>query len=946
MDSATAALRQALGQGTQVAKSLAEAVEKSAEPGEGKCWAVVELNSNALQEVHQAIENGAGRLGLVIIATRGPVSQVEILRAMEYGGVYAASAELGANGTRALKEAAGFAVGPSVVLLAEPSAVQGDAKWTPFRYNPLREDTGGQAFLADATAVRKEIQSFLAREDLLTLVAKKSLPVAGGEADGDLAQGLGDASKTVTILYTSDTGHGEECAKAIARQCRGGGYPSTAVRCGTMDSFDVSALASEPLIVFCVATAGKGEFPGNGRNFWEKLSARAKELEGTLGGLKYSVFGLGDSHYWGKGTEESKVNFAKPARELDEMIASLGAVRLMPVGFGDDQDVDQYHTGFGEWKATLYSKLGVDTAKAGGGDDDDGPVKSDEVIKCETAQLRGSLKASLDDVSTGQVPFQDTKCIKFHGSYQQDDRDLREERQKMGVENAFSFMIRVRLPGGTCTPEQWIAMDDTCGQLANGTLKITTRQTWQLHGVIKRDVKGVMRAINRACMDTIAACGDVCRNVLATSDPTVCSRKIMAEVLDITYALHDHCLPRTGAYHEIFLMHGPEMAEKTQILGSTPLEEEPVYGKTYLPRKYKIAVAIPPSNDVDVFAHCLGFIAIIENNKLLGFNVSVGGGLGFTHNNQKTHPRLAEIIGFCKPSDAKYVAEAVMHVQRDFGDRTNRKHARIKYTVEDYGKDFFREQVEAVLGFKLEEAKPYTFARRGDLYGWHKTEDDLWHVGVQVPIGRVKDNSRTALRKICDVMKGGNGEFRMTCNQQVLISAIPESKKAQIQKILDEYKVPCSKEGTVSGLRRNMVACVALPTCPLAFAEAERYLPTLVERLEVVTEKFGIKDEDVTIRMTGCPNSCGRPSMAEIGFIGKAPGTYNMYLGADFVGERLNTLFAESVTEDQIISILTPIFGRYAQEREKKEKFGDFLIRKKIVKPMKAGRDWWTTPEV
>jgi len=572
-------------------------------------------------------------------------------------------------------------------------------------------------------------------------------------------------------------------------------------------------------------------------------------------------------------------------------------------------------------------------------------VKPDEFIKTETHQLRGSLKAALDDVTTGQVPFQDTKMIKFHGSYQQDDRDLREERQKLGIENAFSFMIRVRLPGGYCTAEQWLAMDDICGKYANGTLKITTRQTWQLHGVVKRDVKPTMRAINRACMDTIAACGDVCRNVLCTTDPTVCSRALMDEILNYTYAIHDHCLPRTGAYHEIFLMHGDEMAEKTQILGSTPLEEEPLYGLTYLPRKYKIAVAVPPSNDVDVFAHCLGYIAIIENNKLQGFNITVGGGLGFTHNNQKTHPRLGDVIGFCKPADAKLIGELVLTVQRDFGDRTNRKHARIKYTVEDYGPDFFREQVEERLGRKLEPARPYKFERRGDHFGWYKTEDKMWHCGVLVPIGRVKENWRVGLRKICEELKGG-GSFRMTCNQSVLISDVPESKKATIQKLLDEYKIPHSQETTISGLRRNMMACVALPTCPLAFAEAERYLPTLVGRLEAVAERCGLRDNDIVIRMTGCPNSCGRPSMGEIGFIGKAPGTYNMYLGGDFVGHRLNTLFAESVTEDQIIQLLTPIFDEYAKKREKGEHFGDFVIRQGHVKAMNAGRHWWTLPNV
>mmetsp|Transcript_61253 Transcript_61253/g.189805 ORF Transcript_61253/g.189805 Transcript_61253/m.189805 type:complete len:832 (+) Transcript_61253:2-2497(+) len=831
-------------------------------------------------------------------------------------------------------------------MLAEPQAIRGDDQWTAFSYDPRREGAGAAAFVAEGGRVRRDMEAFLARESLLTLVAKRSVGAgAGAEAEGgDLSQGMADASKTVTILYTSDTGHAEECAKAVARQCRNGGYVTSSVRCGTMDSFDVNALASEPLVVFCVATAGKGEFPGNGRGFWGKLSERAEELKGALGGVKYTVFGLGDSHYWGKGTEESKVNFAKPAREIDTLLESLGAQRFIPVGYGDDQDVDQYHTGFGEWKAQLFSRLGVDKADAAGGDDD-GPVKPDEVIKNETRQLRGSLRETLDDVSSGQVPFQDTKLIKFHGSYQQDDRDIREERQKLGIENAFSFMIRVRLPGGYCTAEQWLAMDDIAGRYANGTLKITTRQTWQLHGVLKRDVKNTMRAMNRACMDTIAACGDVCRNVLCTSNPSVCSRELMEEIMGYTYAIHDHCLPRTGAYHEVFLMHGEEMAEKSQVLGSTPIEEEPLYGKTYLPRKFKVAVAIPPSNDVDVFAHCCGFIAIIEGGKLKGFNVTVGGGLGFTHNNQKTFPRLAEVIGFCEPADAKYVCEAVLTVQRDFGDRTNRKHARIKYTMEDYGPEWYREQVEARLGRRLEPERPYKFEHRGDLFGWVKTDDGLWHCGCLVPIGRVKESVRVGLAKVAEELRGC-GAFRMTCNQSVLITEVPEAKKASVERLLVEHQVPHSQETTVSGLRRNMMACVALPTCPLAFAEAERYLPTLVGRLETVTERCGLRETDIVIRMTGCPNSCGRPSMGEIGFIGKAPGTYNMYMGGDFVGRRLNTLFAESVTEDQIVEILTPIFGEFAGEREKDEKFGDFVVRKGYVKPMTAGRHWWTLPQV
>jgi sulfite reductase (NADPH) hemoprotein beta-component len=328
----------------------------------------------------------------------------------------------------------------------------------------------------------------------------------------------------------------------------------------------------------------------------------------------------------------------------------------------------------------------------------------------------------------------------------------------------------------------------------------------------------------------------------------------------------------------------------------------------------------------------------------VGYNISIGGGLGFTHNNEKSHPRLADVVGFVKREDAHLVAEAVLAVNRDFGDRTNRKHARVKYTVEDYGKEFYLEQVNAHLGFDLEPARPYKFGRRGDFIGWHQTEDGLHHVGLLIPIGRVKGVVKTGLYKIAHLLRGG-GIFRMTCNQQLVLSDIPEKKKSEVLKLLNEHSIPFRSEA-LSGLRRNMVACVAMPTCPLAFAEAERYLPTLVERLEVVTERCGLRDDDITIRMTGCPNSCGRPSMAEIGFIGKAPGTYNMYLGGDFIGKRLNTLFAESVTEDQIIELLTPMLGKYASERKKEESFGDFLVRNKYVKPMLNGRDWWKLPQV
>eukprot|EP00443_Scrippsiella_acuminata_P023390 CAMPEP_0115208892 /NCGR_PEP_ID=MMETSP0270-20121206/21457_1 /TAXON_ID=71861 /ORGANISM="Scrippsiella trochoidea, Strain CCMP3099" /LENGTH=435 /DNA_ID=CAMNT_0002622513 /DNA_START=47 /DNA_END=1350 /DNA_ORIENTATION=+ len=427
-DKAVAGVRAVAGAEADVRFSLSAALSACASgPEDGpKVWAVISGDdAGSANEVLKALSAGHKRLVILATAAKGPVSQLQVLRAMEYGDVYVAAAELGQKASGAISEAWKFEAGTSVLLLAAPEAVRSDSQWTAFSYDPRREAAGGSAFAADGAQVRKEIQGFLARESLLTLVAKRSLPCESADAGaGGLGEGLADASKTVTILYTSDTGHGEECAKAVARQCRNGGYANSAVKCSTLDAFDVGALSSEPLIVFCVATAGKGEFPGNGRGFWEKINARASEFEGKLTETKYAMFGLGDSHYWGKGTEDSRINFAKPARDLDEVLEKLGAQRLIPTGFGDDQDVDQYHTGFGEWKSQLYSRLGVDKVTASGGEDD-GPVKSDEVIKTETKQLRGTLKEALDDITTGQIPFHDTKLIKSHGSYQQDDRDLR-----------------------------------------------------------------------------------------------------------------------------------------------------------------------------------------------------------------------------------------------------------------------------------------------------------------------------------------------------------------------------------------------------------------------------------------------------------------------------------------------------------------------------------------
>jgi len=445
--------------------------------------------------------------------------------------------------------------------------------------------------------------------------------------------------------------------------------------------------------------------------------------------------------------------------------------------------------------------------------------------------------------------------------YQQDDRDLREERRKQGKEKAYSFMIRVRVPGGISTPDQWLAIDEISDKYSNGNIKLTTRQAFQLHGIIKKNLKPTMREINKALMNTIAACGDVNRNVMCNPNPF--QSEVHQEVQDFTQRLNDHLLPRTGAYHEIWL-DDKLVAGNVTVERPVKVDEEPLYGKVYLPRKFKIAVAIPPNNDVDVLAHCLGFIAITENDKLVGFNVTVGGGMGMTHNNKKTFPRLADVMGFCTVEQGVEVGEKVMLVQRDYGDRSNRRHARLKYTVEDNGIDWYRTQVEERLGYKLQPARPYKFTDNSDRYGWTKGLNNSWHYCMFVQNGRVRDSPdyplRTAIREIAKVHKG---DFRLTPNQHLIIGNVNEKDKELIQSLLIKYKI--SNE-VHSGLRLNSMACVALPTCGLAFAESERYLPDLIDKIDLILEKSGLIHEPITVRMTGCPNGCARPYVSEIGF--------------------------------------------------------------------------------
>ena len=555
-----------------------------------------------------------------------------------------------------------------------------------------------------------------------------------------------------------------------------------------------------------------------------------------------------------------------------------------------------------------------------------------EFIKEESRQLRGTISEGLADQITGAISEDDQQLVKFHGTYLQDHRDLRGERARKKLEKAYSFMIRVRIPGGVVTPGQWLALDKIASDYANGTLRLTTRQTFQFHGVIKSNMRATMQAIDAALLDTLAACGDVNRNVLATSNPHL--SPVHAEALDLARALSAHLLPKTGAYHEIWL-DGEKVSDTS---GAAEANEEPIYGRHYLPRKFKTVVAVPPDNDVDIFAQDLGFIAIIDDGELRGWNVTVGGGMGMTHGEPDTFPRTADVLGFCQPEQALAVAEAVLTVQRDWGNRESRKRARLKYTIEDRGLAAFREEVERRLGFKLDLSRAFHFERTGDHLGWRKGPDGRWHLGLFVENGRIADfpgyTLRKAMREIAEVHRG---ELICTANQNVIIANVTSAAKRKIDSVLRQNGVVIA---TSSGLRRNSMACVALPTCGLALAESERYLPRLITKLEVSLVEAGLTDDEIVIRMTGCPNGCARPYLAEIGLVGRGPETYNLYLGAAFDGSRLSKLYAQDVGEDAIINLLAPLFVRYARERKEGERFGDFVIRAGIVAPTLHGNQF------
>jgi sulfite reductase (NADPH) hemoprotein beta-component len=548
-----------------------------------------------------------------------------------------------------------------------------------------------------------------------------------------------------------------------------------------------------------------------------------------------------------------------------------------------------------------------------------------EGIKAASRRLRGTLLEGLADPVTGAIADSDTQLIKFHGSYQQDDRDVREERRLQKLEPSYQFMIRTRLPGGVVTPQQWLKLDAIATGYANGTLRLTTRQAFQFHGVIKRELKATMRALNAALIDTIAACGDVNRNVLVAANPL--ESRTHAAVYDSARRLSEHLMPKSRAYYEIWL-------DEKQVAGSGE-ENEPVYGPTYLPRKFKIAFAVPPVNDVDVFANDIGFIAIVENGALAGFNVVAGGGLGATHGDPKTYPRLADVLGFIAQDQVIAAAEAIVTTQRDFGDRTERKHARLKYTIDDRGLDWFKAEVERRAGFAFASARAYAFGHNGDRFGWTEGEDGRFHLTLRIESGRIADRAQAPhLKGLREIARVHRGELRLTPNQNLVIANIAPTERSRIEALvvahgLDTYR-------TASPLRLNALACVAMPTCSQAMAEAERYLPELLHKVETLLDRSGLLDAQIGLRISGCPNGCSRPYLGEIALVGKAPGRYNLMLGADARGQRLNTLYRENIDEPEILATLEPLFARYAAERANGEGFGDFLLRAGVITAPRA----------
>lgn len=877
------------------------------------------------------------------------------LYAMNFGNAYVASVAVYSSYTQVLEamiEADKFD-GPSVVLAYLPYEKESDSPltvlqetkkavdlgyWPLYRWDPRGDEKGEPNFQLDSERIKKELEEFLRRDNYLSQLMKRhpefsaNLSASYGsevrelqkrkakDAYSKLLEGL--AGDPMTVLFASDNGNAENLAKRLANRGKARGLKTVVM---AMDDYPLEDFGSEQNVVLITSTAGQGEFPQNGRTFWEAVR---DSTDIDLATVNFAVFALGDSHYWPR--KEDKIYYNKPGKDLHTRLLTLGGKPLTECGLGDDQDPDGFQTGYAEWEPKLWQAFGVDNVQ---GLPDEPPPLTNEDIKAASNYLRGTIAEGLKDESTGAISASDQQLTKFHGTYMQDDRDLRDERKAQGLEPAYSFMIRCRLPGGVATPSQWLQMDAISTRLGNETMKLTTRQTFQFHGVVKGKLRPAMQAINTALMTTIAACGDVNRNVMCSSLPQ--HSQYHTDVHAMSKKISDHLLPSTTAYHEIWLKD--ENDEKVQVAGNAVVDHEPLYGPTYLPRKFKITIAIPPHNDTDVYAHDIGLIAIKgSDGRLEGFNVLAGGGMGVTHNNKKTYPRTGSMLGYIPKDVAHIVCEKIMFVQRDHGDRKNRKHARLKYTIDDMGVDVFRGKVEDLWGDKFQEPRPFKFDSNIDTFGWQKDENDMNHFTFFIENGRIEDTADFPMKTgLVEIAKVHKGEFRLTGNQHLILSGVSDEDLPVMKELLAKYKLDNTN---FSGLRLSSSACVAFPTCGLAMAESERYLPELITKLEGVIEESGLRQDSIVMRMTGCPNGCARPWLAEVAFVGKAYGAYNMYLGGGYHGQRLNKLYRSSIKEDEILAIMKPLLKRYAIEREESERFGDFCIRVALINRTTEGK--------
>ncbi|OCH10657.1 assimilatory sulfite reductase (NADPH) hemoprotein subunit [Aliivibrio fischeri] len=555
-----------------------------------------------------------------------------------------------------------------------------------------------------------------------------------------------------------------------------------------------------------------------------------------------------------------------------------------------------------------------------------GPLADNERLKRESKHLRGTIVEDLQDRMTGGFTKDNFQLIRFHGMYQQDDRDIRAERAKQKLEPLHNVMLRARMPGGIITPKQWLAIDKFAEEHTSyGSLRLTTRQTFQFHGVLKPNIKLMHQTLNSIGIDSIATAGDVNRNVLCTTNPV--ESELHQEAYEWAKKISEHLLPKTRAYAEIWL--DGEKLETT--------DEEPILGSNYLPRKFKTTVVIPPQNDVDVHANDLNFIAIADNGKLVGFNVLVGGGLAMTHGDTATYPRKADDFGFVPLKKTLEVAAAVVTTQRDWGNRSNRKNAKTKYTLDRVGSDVFKAEVEKRAGVQFEKSRPYELTERGDRIGWVEGIDGKHHLALFIENGRLLDYPGKPLKTgVAEIAKVHQGDFRMTANQNLIVAGVPSEQKDHIEQIARAHGLI---DDTHSEQRKNSMACVAFPTCPLAMAEAERFLPEFVTEIEGVLKKHNLPEEDnIIFRVTGCPNGCGRAMLAEIGLVGKAPGRYNFHLGGNRSGTRVPKMYKENITDRQILTEIDQLVGRWATERNENEGFGDFTIRAGIVDEVKVSK--------